>query len=57
LDCPRVVTLVGERIAAGMAKHMRVCLQLKAATCRCPFDQPTKASVVNGAPPLSLTKT
>jgi hypothetical protein len=38
------VTFVGERVAAGVAEHVRVRLQLKAGACRSPLDQPTKAS-------------
>ena len=30
LNGPGIVTLVGERTAAGMAKHVRMCLQFEA---------------------------
>jgi hypothetical protein len=35
---------VGERIAAGVAEHVRMRRQFKAGACRRPLDQPTKAS-------------
>ncbi len=44
LDRSRVVPLVGERIATGMAKHVRVNLQFKAKTpACCVLDHPGKA--------------
>src|SRR5260370_13945495 len=44
LDRPGIVPLVGKRIAAGVAKHVRVSLQFKAETTACrPLDHPGKA--------------
>jgi hypothetical protein len=48
--------LVGERVAAGVAEHVRVRLQLKAGGTRCPLDHPGEAGRRNGDP-RSLTKT
>jgi hypothetical protein len=44
LDRPGVVPLVGQRIAAGVAKHVRVSLQFQAETTSGgPLDHPSKA--------------
>ncbi len=43
LDCPGVVTLVGECVATGVAEHVRVRLQLGSRGARCPFNHPGKA--------------
>jgi hypothetical protein len=44
LDRPGVVPLVGERVAAGMAKHMRMGLQLEAGADGRALNHPGKAS-------------
>jgi hypothetical protein len=43
LDCPSVVALVGEGVAAGVAEHVRVCLEVEAGGAGCPFNHPGKA--------------
>ena len=43
LNCPGVVPLVGERIAAGMAKHMGVRLQFEAGASGRTLDHPGEA--------------
>ena len=44
LDRPGIVSLVGEGIAAGMAKHVRTGFQLKAEPfAGRPLDHPCKA--------------
>jgi hypothetical protein len=51
------VTLLGERIATGVAKHVRVSLQFETETTASrSLDHPAKPAVVNSAHP-SLTKT
>jgi hypothetical protein len=47
IDCPGVMPLVGERVAAGVAQHARVRLDLEAGSSRHPLDQANPA-VVNG---------
>ncbi len=41
-NCPGIVPLVGERIAAGVAKHVRVRLQFEAGAEGRAFDHPGK---------------
>jgi hypothetical protein len=44
LDRPGVVALVGERVAAGVAEHVRVCLEIEAGGGgRRPLDHSRKA--------------
>ena len=43
LDRPGVMPLVGERIAAGVAKHVRMRLQFEAGTNGRALDHPGKA--------------
>jgi hypothetical protein len=38
LDCPRVVAIVGELVAAGMAEHMGVRLDAQIGRDGCPLD-------------------
>ena len=57
LDCPGIVPLVGEDIATGVAKHVRVRLQFEAEPLRAARSIiRAKPAVVNGVP-RSLTKT
>ncbi len=57
LDCAGIMPVVGEGIAAGMAKHVRVGLQFETQPSACrPLNHPRKPAVVNGVP-RSLTKT
>jgi hypothetical protein len=53
LDCPGIVALVGERVAAGMTQHVRVRLQFEAGGSRRPFDHPGKASGRERGSPLA----
>jgi hypothetical protein len=53
LDCPGVVPLVGERVPAGMAEHVRVRLQLEAGGTRCPLDHPSEAGRGERRSPLT----
>ena len=43
LDRPGVVTLVGERVAAGVPEHVRMGLQFEASADRGGLDHPGKA--------------
>jgi hypothetical protein len=43
LDRPGVVALVGQRVSAGVAKHMRMCLELQAGTGGRAFDHAGEA--------------
>ena len=43
LDCPGVVALVGERVAAGMTQRVRVRREFKAAGSGRPLDHSSKA--------------
>jgi hypothetical protein len=56
LNGPGVMSLVGERVAASVAQHVRVGLDLKAGAGRRALDHSAKPAVVNGDS-RSLTKT
>src|SRR6266481_506222 len=43
LNRPGIVPPVGQRVAAGVAKHVRVSLEFEASDCRGPLDQPRKS--------------
>jgi hypothetical protein len=43
LDCPSVVALLGERLAAGVAQHVRMSLEIEARGNRPPLGYPGKA--------------
>jgi hypothetical protein len=43
LDCPSVVALVGEGVAAGVAEHVRVNLQFERSGICGPFHHPGEA--------------
>jgi hypothetical protein len=53
LDCPGVVPLVGERVPAGMAEHVRVRLQLEAGTRGSTLDHPGEAGRRERRSPLA----
>ena len=57
LDCPGVVPPVRQRVAAGVAEHVRMSLQLKTKTSAGrSLNHRANPAVVNGVP-RSLTKT
>jgi hypothetical protein len=53
LDCPRVVPLVGEGAATGVAEHVRVRLEVEARGARCPLNHPGKAGRRERGSPLA----
>ena len=53
LDCPSVVALVGEGVAAGVAEHVRVRLQLEAGDDGSTLDHPGKAGRGERGSPLA----
>src|SRR3979490_1307327 len=53
LDCPGVVALVGECVAAGMAQHVRMRLQFEARGQGGPLDHPGKAGGRERGAPLA----
>ena len=53
LDCPSVVSLVGESVATGVAEHVRVRLEVEARGARCPFNHPGKAGRGERGSPLA----
>jgi hypothetical protein len=53
LNCPRVVALVGKGVAAGVAEHVRVCLQVEAGSGSRPLDHPGKAGRRERGSPLA----
>jgi hypothetical protein len=53
LDGAGVVALIGERVPAGMAEHVRVRLKLKAGGTRCPLDHPGEAGGRERRSPLA----
>ena len=50
LQRPRIVALVGQREAAGMAQHVRMGLEVEAAAPPARSTMRAKPAVVNGAP-------
>jgi hypothetical protein len=53
LDCPGVVTLVGQRVAAGVAQHMGMGLEIEACAGGGTLDHPGKASCRERGAPLA----
>jgi hypothetical protein len=53
LDCPSVVAIVGQGVAAGVAQHVRVRLHFKAGGNRRPLDHAGKASGRERGSPLA----
>jgi hypothetical protein len=53
LDCPSVVSLVGESVATGVAEHVRVRLQFEGRSDRRPLDHPGKSSRGKRGSPLA----
>jgi hypothetical protein len=56
LDCARVVAIVGELVAAGMAQHVGMRLDAQIGHGGCPLDHAEKPGADSGAP-RSETKT
>ncbi len=43
LQCPGIVTSVGQRIAAGVPEHVRVWLEAEFRLATCSFNHPGEA--------------
>jgi len=50
LQCPRIVSLVCRRVAAGVPEHVRVCLEPKLGRSARTFNDPCEASGGGKAP-------
>ena len=52
LQRPRIVTLVGESVTAGMPQHVRVCLEGELGLDPCPLDHAREPGSAEGCPAL-----
>ncbi len=53
LQGPRIVTFVGQRVAAGMPEHMRVRFEAKLCLGPCPLHHPGKSGRREWRAPLA----